>query len=109
MTTTVISKALIVAAAAAVLLTSACAPSYVCEHDYGLSKGTESFSNCMVHEEEVKLQRSAILMQIGHDLMEQSREGQRRLTDSAPLNPFPQQHYCQGQATGNGTFSATCN
>ena len=68
MTTPNTRKVLIVATAV-IALTSGCA-SYRCEHDYGLSKGTADFSDCMVHDEELNLRRAALLNQIGDELLE---------------------------------------
>jgi hypothetical protein len=110
---------LLAAVPALALLTSGCSPSYTCEHDFGLSRGTTDFSNCLVHEEADLMQRGALLSQIGHDLTEQSRQQPvfapmapmtfPTLNVSPPMSPPPQRHYCDGFATGNGTFSATCN
>lgn len=89
-------KGLIIATAA-IALTSGCSPSYTCQHDYGLSKGTADFSNCMVHEEEMNTLRAIALIRAGNELIEMSR----------PV--YAPTHYCQGSDNGNGSFSATCN
>ena len=104
-------RKVLIVTTAAILLTGGCSPSYRCQRDYGLSKGTADFSNCMVHEEEVNLRRSAILSQVGDQLLQMSRP-----PVYAPIAPptinYPtilQTHYCQGSNNGNGSFTATCN
>jgi hypothetical protein len=65
-------RKVLIIATAAILLTSGCSPSYTCQHDYGLSQGTADFSNCMVNEEALNLQRAAALMQLGQQLRQQA-------------------------------------
>ena len=117
MTTPNTRKVLIVATAV-IALTSGCA-SYRCEHDYGLSKGTADFSDCMVHDEELNLRRAALLNQIGDELLETYHQPVYAplapatlpppLNVSPPMSPPPHRHYCDGYVQGNGSFSATCN
>jgi hypothetical protein len=107
---------ILAAVPALALLTSGCSlySAHVCEHDYGLSKGTSDFSNCMAFEKVLNLRRAAILSQIGDDL---------RTSQPAPMAPMPVQYpnpppiiqpppqplYCQGQSSGFGQFTATCH
>ena len=95
------TRKVLIIATAVIALTSGCA-SYTCEHDYGLSKGTTDFSNCMVYERALNLRRAALLGQIGDDLL-------RTYHHPVVYAPPPQQYYCQGSVQGNGSFSATCN
>ena len=107
------TRKVLIIAIAVIALTSGCA-SYTCEHDYGLTKGTSDFSNCMASERLLNLQRAALLNQIGDDLLQTyNRPAPAPLTIQWPdpppiIQPPPHPLYCQGRSMGYGQFSATC-
>jgi hypothetical protein len=94
------------------VLTSGCSAGYICEHDYGYTKGTPPFGHCVAEENDrivTTLATAAAIWAATHPPVVVDPPALGWAGPQLPVATPPQQLYCRGSVNQFGGFTANCD